>query len=301
MGVNSIRWNNGNTGPLNSDVSNGVAVFTINYDDDCIWSDSVTLEWLDPISFVLETFDADCEEASNGVLNITDVQGGSGSYSYSLEPESFQEASQFFNLSTGDYLAYVLDDNGCLAFSPFSIGVMQNILQDLPPIEPIELGEFILLNPLINQASIDSFQWSPSEYILNPDALVAEVQPEQTTVFTLTIYYGDCIEMRSVTVEVIQGDLLYISNIFKPGSVDNNTFFIQGKDIDGIQIHSLNIYDRWGNLVFEFLNPQINNPDHGWDGYYNNQKVNPGVFVYHIEYTAAEGKQYEAGSITVVR
>ena len=37
--------------------------------------------------------------------------------------------------------------------------------------------------------------------------------------------------------------------------------------------------DRWGNLVFENENFEINDSSQGWDGNYKGKPLNPGVFI----------------------
>ena len=298
--LDSIIWTDGSNGERVEDLESGSIGFTIYYDSDCTFSETVTLEFLDPLSFGLEVFDTDCTESENGSASIIELSGGQEPYAYSLNPEVFQNDNNFYNLSAGDYTAYIIDDNGCLVFEEFTIETRASILTELPAISPINSGEQVLLNPLIDESSIDSFQWSPAEFVLNPGNLIANVSPTETTTFTLSIYYGDCIETRSVLVEVVQKTGFYIANIFDPNSLENNRFFVQGED-NGVVIESMRIYDRWGNMVFEKLDAEINNPDDGWDGYYNNQKVNPGVFVYMISYRLNGVPEQLGGNITVVR
>ena len=66
-----------------------------------------------------------------------------------------------------------------------------------------------------------------------------------------------------------------------------------------INVHEFNIYDRWGNLVFNKINPTINSQEDGWDGYYNNQKVVSGVFVYYVSFEINGKKYVKTGTVTV--
>ncbi|MEL7221412.1 MAG: gliding motility-associated C-terminal domain-containing protein, partial [Bacteroidota bacterium] len=67
-------------------------------------------------------------------------------------------------------------------------------------------------------------------------------------------------------------------------------------------IEKLQIFSRWGSLVFE-----SNNIDHsmeglGWDGRFNGELVNPGVFVYiaQLRFVDKEVVQVE-GDVTLIR
>jgi gliding motility-associated-like protein len=56
------------------------------------------------------------------------------------------------------------------------------------------------------------------------------------------------------------------------------------------------IYSRWGNLLFE-----TNNPNQGWDGRYNGEFVEMGVYVYRLVYeNPDESTSVQTGTVTVV-
>jgi len=173
---------------------------------------------------------------------------------------------------------------------------------ELPGIEALLINESSYLNPLINPVSIDSFEWMPMTGILNPGELVAEVSPRETTEYTLTIYYGECVETRTVVVEVIDNRGIYLGNIFSPnGDKVNDVFYIQSpKDLD-VEINSFRVFDRWGNLVFENNSPSVNSTSDGWDGYYNQKPVLPGVYVYTIDYSLRGERLNLVGQVNLIR
>jgi gliding motility-associated-like protein len=59
----------------------------------------------------------------------------------------------------------------------------------------------------------------------------------------------------------------------------------------------LQIFNRWGGLVFETEDQEI-----GWDGKYNGEELDFGVYVYKFEATLFNGGNVEqSGSITLFR
>ncbi len=65
-------------------------------------------------------------------------------------------------------------------------------------------------------------------------------------------------------------------------------------------IKRLRVFDRWGNLVFEKLDVPADESAY-WDGYYNNEAVHPGVFLYDLEWELADGSiGQRMGSLTVL-
>ena len=83
-------------------------------------------------------------------------------------------------------------------------------------------------------------------------------------------------------------------NVFAPGSTVYGVWKMPHKSI--AEFHCW-IFNRWGNLVYEYTDP-----DQGWDGTYKGRYVDPGVFYYVIKATGNDGVPWERrGSITTVR
>ncbi len=85
------------------------------------------------------------------------------------------------------------------------------------------------------------------------------------------------------------------------GACKNDFFTLYGGP--GLQlIQKLQVYSRWGSLVFEANNILPNDPKLGWDGKFLNQEVDPGVFVFRAEVVFADGvSELISGDITVLR
>ena len=64
----------------------------------------------------------------------------------------------------------------------------------------------------------------------------------------------------------------------------------------------LRIYDRWGGLVMEKKNGQPNEEDFGWDGTHEGNLMNPGVFIWQVHLTYADGFEKTIfGDVTLIR
>ncbi len=91
----------------------------------------------------------------------------------------------------------------------------------------------------------------------------------------------------------------FMPNVFTPnGDGINDSFGPKTVDIESM---SLQIFDRWGNLLFESLG--VNNP---WDGMVNGNQAEQGVYSWQMTYLAfrSNGEQYQAtdfGTITLIR
>lgn len=295
-----LTWSNGSNNPAIENLTSGWYSYEIEYDRNCTLVDSILLNAFDPINFGLLSFDPNCTEG--GSIEVTDIEGGSGEFEVTLNGVNFGNDNVFFNLSAGEYEVFITDNFDCSQSESVALNANYDLSLNIPEVQPINFGEFTTLNPLINQTSIDSFEWSPSFGILNPNNLIAEVSPEETTQYTLTIYFGECVETRTITVEVIENNTIYTGNIFSPnGDGNNDYFYIQSSAESNIEITTFNIYDRWGNLVFNKPNPESNIEAQGWDGTRNGQPLSAGVYTYMIIYNNKEKQEVLSGHLTLVK
>lgn len=295
-----LYWEDGESGVIRDNLSEGWYYYTVRYDLGCVFMDSVYINSVDPISFELIAYDQDCEEL--GIIEVTNISGGSGEFMYSIDGLNFQDNSVFVNLTAQEYEVLVQDAFGCTTEEEVEISDHSGIQIDIPGVEAIMQGDTAWFNPLIDESTIDDFEWSPVYGILNPGELIAAVSPDETTDYTLTIYFGNCIETRQVRVEVLNRPELYIPNIFNADSGFGNQFFyILSSDDTNIVIDRVSIYDRWGNNVFYSEGFQINDSSINWDGTFNDVPVIPGVYVYVVEYNINGQSFVRAGDVTVLR
>jgi len=54
-------------------------------------------------------------------------------------------------------------------------------------------------------------------------------------------------------------------------------------------LHNLNIYNRWGVMVYQQENPVAGQEN--WDGAFNNQMLPTGVYIYQMEIERVDGKR----------
>jgi gliding motility-associated-like protein len=67
----------------------------------------------------------------------------------------------------------------------------------------------------------------------------------------------------------------------------NDIFYVRGQGLD--RVKSLRIFNRWGEVVFEKRDFDVNNAQHGWDGKFKGNKPKPDVYVYQAEVYCANG------------
>jgi len=119
----------------------------------------------------------------------------------------------------------------------------------------------------------------------------------ETTNFYVTGYNSKrCKSVDTVTVRV-KSDCgeMFIPSAFSPnGDGQNDVLYVRGRCLKNF---TFQIFNRWGELVFETTDKNV-----GWDGTQNGQPLNTGVFVYKLEGTTWDDKQYiQKGNITLLR
>lgn len=99
---------------------------------------------------------------------------------------------------------------------------------------------------------------------------------------------------NSNVVQINQQPEIYVPNAFSPEGI--NKIFKPVSVFLSSENYSMQIFNRFGQLVFE-----TNNPNVGWDGKMNNEYVKQGVYFYVIYYSFPSKKIVQKkGTVTVI-
>lgn len=157
------------------------------------------------------------------------------------------------------------------------------------------------------QANLESYSdvgviysWSPSDNLscINCPFPTASVSSSMVYTVTVTNPFG-CSVSEDIQINVLETcdeNLIKIQNVFSPNQDGLNDNFTL-KNNDFLQLEKIRIYARTGELVYESIN--LND---SWDGTYNGNVLNTGVYVYYIEAKCATGEQIMLkGNITLLK
>lgn len=95
---------------------------------------------------------------------------------------------------------------------------------------------------------------------------------------------------------------VFIPNAFSPnGDGVNDRFAIfAGADIK--EVRRLQVFNRWGGLVFEAQGLPPNAPGSGWDGHFRGKPAAPGLYAYQATVATMDGKEHGvSGEVVLVR
>jgi len=166
---------------------------------------------------------------------------------------------------------------------------------DLGEDQTILIGDTIILTLQLNRDSeVRKVTWSLNgNPIINCENCTSQkFAPAVSSTIQVTVEDVEgCITSDEVFIEVEFEKFTYASNAFSPNGDSINDRFTIFSSLPGN--YTLNVYDRWGNLISEEIDLELNNIDHGWDGKYKGEFVQNGTFVWvaNIKYITGDTEQ----------
>ena len=170
--------------------------------------------------------------------------------------------------------------------------VYTDTLELLVMVKPIPVADFTFsANPatvfetavqMQDRSSVDVIQWS--WFSPNSTPTTSSISdpkfyfPEEVGSYPVTLAVQTelgCVDTLTLYLHVVQDILFYAPNSFTPDGDEHNQTWkpeIQGIDIYDFELF---IFNRWGELIW-----QTNDPSIGWDGTYNGEIVQSGIYTW---------------------
>lgn len=244
-----------------------------------------------------------CHGDANGTIEVDTTFGGQGPYTYSFEGSTYSSNTQFSDLAPGSYQLITLDAHGCSVSNSIQVNDVPQAQIQLPGDTLINLGDSIELQPLILSPSSDiQVQWTPPTGVYCDTCLQTLVKPLANTQYQVVITdQNGCTISASEWVRV-RRQSIYVPNVFWPESDGFNHHFGVYAGSGVREIEQMQIFDRWGDLVFEQKNFPPNDPNTGWDGMERGEPAPSAVYVYVIQVRLADGSEVLLnGDVTLLR
>ena len=96
------------------DLAPGIYNIIVTDSNACTNAEDVEVMNADPIVAASESTSASCSGLADGVV-VVSATGGTGSFQYSENGNTFVDVDEFEDLSVGNYTFYAQDENGCIA------------------------------------------------------------------------------------------------------------------------------------------------------------------------------------------
>ena len=247
-----------------------------------------------------------CTGEDDGFITLENILAGAAPFSVLFENEPRNVDFSATGLGDGSYSVQISDRFGCVLDTILTLESEAPFTVTLRDDAEVELGEFVTLSAEVFGAAGSPF-WSLPELntLCEPDCHNVEYQPLGSGFVTFSATSeNNCTASDSVFISVVKNRNIYIPNAFSPnddGVNDRLTAF--GNAAAVTEITFFQIYDRWGNLVFDGKNMPLNDLAAGWDGYGNNNRlVSDGVYTYVAEVRFLDGiPVLLRGDVTVLK
>ena len=241
------------------------------------------------------------------LLQVIPVTGMTTAWYYDpADVQSFFSGTEYITPTIGeDHSYYVSSINsiGCESDKvAVSILVNENPVPDFKASSTYtEIPEAIVtFEPIILHTNpIVTYAWSFGQDGTSEDEKPV-YQYSYEGMYTVSLYVKDdkgcdgfVEKINYITVD--KRVLLIIPNAFTPNGDGINEEFFIGHRL--IKTFSIEIFDRWGNMVF-----RSNNPDFRWNGTNNGNPLPEGTFIYSISGTDITNMPVQqSGSITLIK
>lgn len=141
-----------------------------------------------------------------------------------------------------------------------------------------------------NNNKMGSYVWSTGEHTKT----ISIVEPG---LYFATVNVNNC--YASDSIKVSNDCYMNIPNAFTPnGDGVNDYFYPRDLLTKGLTVFKMNIYNRWGQLLFETSTTD----GAGWDGKLNGIPQPEGVYVYIIDATFRDGQsEHHQGNVSLLR
>ena len=290
-GTYTYSWSSGQTTYSISNLGAGTYTCTVTDGSGCKSFDTISVTQPLALASIVTPVNATCGKPGSATVKPI---GGTGPYTYLWNTNPAQTSSTATNLSQGDYMCTITDANGCTQQVDTTITGNSGPVIAISPDTIIKSGNSVV----ISATGGGTYLWSPSTGLSCSTCAITTADPDKTTEYCVTVTdTSGCADSACMTITIdLPCGNIFVPNAFSPnGDHENDLECVYGNCITSLDF---SIYDRWGNRVFHATDPAEN----CWDGKYNGELMNTGVFVYYLEAVLSNGdKVSKKGNITLVR
>jgi len=290
----SYSWSNGESSPTISSLTNGAYSVEVTDQSGCYVSQTFAVSRPDPIIISLSnTTTAQCEPRKILETYALNIAGGVAPYTIDWNSgEVFDDGYRMEANAPGNYQVKVTDGNGCIQTKSFAVQnniilVKGEYLSDAFPIYGENLVNFDVQFTNKSNGNIGLYYWSfgdGNNSLEESPTYRYKVPGTYTVTLTATDIWG-CETSTSFQINITDF-FLKTPNVFSPnGDGLNDYFFPKFLNINSLVIIIMN---TWGEILYQ--SEDLKDP--GWDGTFRGQKASPGNYVYKLNYTTADGRNF---------
>lgn len=298
-------WSTGQTTPNLDNQKAGTYTLTIIDDNGCQMESTTTIEEPVELSAVLETEDITCFGGHDGLIRV-EAMGGTPSYTYSLDNNYYTGSQSLIGLTEGDYRVYIKDSKGCIALSDeVTIFQPDRLTVDLGEDLIIDYGEAVELQPEVSGIFGSAFyEWYPQDTTLiscwdcpNPMAS----PPYQVSYKVVVTDENGCTDEDVLNIYINKERKVFVPTGFTPNGDDTNDMLLVHGPSE-TKVLMFRVFDRWGEMMYETGEFQVNDPTVGWNGMFRGKMASGGAYIWYLEVEYVDGEtEVLKGSTNLIR
>ena len=280
----TYEWSDGQTTQEAINLNAEEYTVTVTDDSGCTISSSFTLTSPPAIDPIVEFRDPNCEGFDSGEIEILSVMGGVPPYMFSMSDGNYTDASLIENLPEGIYTIFVRDANDCVFQIESEIVAPEIPVVSFNEALNIDLGDEMVLNPILNNVNIGEIVWSDSSTLSCSNCLNPIAMPVNSGEYEIVVTSSDgCSDSAILQYRVEKRRRVFIPNVFSPdGNGVNDVFSIfAGPEV--AEVLNFSVFDKWGNQVYGLESFEANDANQGWDGKFKGEQLDAGIFVWYAE------------------
>ena len=129
----------------------------------------------------------------------------------------------------------------------------------------------------------------------NPLLLYTDTVTQKTSLIVTNIF--GCKDTSIQSLFIAPDVIYYMPNAFSPGNDDQINDFFKPRGLSYAKSYKFVIFNRWGEIMFKTDNPQL-----GWDGSFEGDYVEQGIYFYRLEFVGSDDLRHEEeGNIMILR
>jgi len=149
---------------------------------------------------------------------------------------------------------------------------------------------------------LSSSNGSQRSYIYDNQGLLIESESLLAGDYTLELIdEANCRDVGHFTVTVDHCEVYVPTILSFSAQSPNNRLVVYSESNAGSVIEVMEIFDRWGNLVYQVKDVEISSFNDWWDGHVHNREQAVGVYTYRMVVLFHNGHtRQQTGSITLI-
>lgn len=282
-------------GTTNVNPSNTTTYMVTGMDaNGCLNTDTITIFVNPNPQMYLISVPTECGDTT-GQITFGAALQGTAPFTYTMN--STPQTMPITGLSAGTYTVTTTDANGCTSVT--AVTVFQDNSASVNASANPNFGTYPLPVTFVATGSpgVNNYTWTFGDQNTGTGANTGNTYGAPGVYEVIVMAYNDnpaCAVYDTIYVTVVEQATIALPNVFSPNEDATNDWFMA--TVSGVQEIRVQMYNRWGNLVFEGSQSGLSATPQDvqlWDGKSNSGKVaDDGVYYYVVTAIGYDELQY---------